>query len=32
VSEQVRLSDVARVLDDMDNFRTDGYVVITDFN
>jgi propanol-preferring alcohol dehydrogenase len=32
VSEQVRLSDVARVLDDMDNFRTDGYVIITDFN
>lgn len=32
VSEEVRLSDVARVLDDMDNYRTDGYVIITDFN
>lgn len=32
VSEEVGLSDVARVLDDMDNFRTDGYVVITRFN
>lgn len=31
VTEEVRLSDVSRVLDDMDNFRTNGYVIITDF-
>lgn len=31
VSREVRLSDVGSVLDDMDNFRTQGYVIITDF-
>lgn len=31
VSGQVRLSDVSRVLDDMNNFRANGYVIITDF-
>ena len=32
VSRQVSLSDVGSVLDDMDQFKTDGYVIITDFS
>jgi D-arabinose 1-dehydrogenase-like Zn-dependent alcohol dehydrogenase len=32
VSREVSLGDVASVLHDMDVFRTDGYVIITDFS
>lgn len=32
VSECVKLSEVPRVLDDMDNFKTRGFVIITDFS